>query len=88
MSQSKVKKAVDQWVQPAHLRGGSRDVAQLLCTMHLLITYIPSPESVWDCTNGPPGGTTQVSLATAKPIEVKYCCFMLARVAIDLFLVR
>uniref|UniRef100_A0A7S3GPU5 WW domain-containing protein n=1 Tax=Spumella elongata TaxID=89044 RepID=A0A7S3GPU5_9STRA len=69
--QSKVKKAVDQWVQPANLRGGSRDVAQLLCTMHLLVTYIPSPESVWDCTNGPPGGTTQVSLATAKPIEVK-----------------
>jgi len=65
-----VRKAVDLWVQPPNLRGGSRDVAQLLCTMHHLVTYIPSPESVWDCSNGPAGGTSQVSLATAKPIEV------------------
>lgn len=82
--QSKVRRAVEQWMQPANLRGGSRDLAQLLCTMHQLVTYIPSAESVWDCScsGSSVSSTAQVSLATAKPIEVSQLLFIMCMVFI------
>ena len=64
--QSKVKRAVDQWMNPPGSRSG-RDLAQLLCSLHTIVTYIPSPDSVWDSSSA---GGVAVTLGTAKPMEV------------------
>lgn len=66
LPQSKVKRAVDQWMNPPSSRSG-RDLAQLLCSLHTIVTYIPSPEAIWDTSST---GGVPVTLSTAKPVEV------------------
>ena len=44
-----------------------RDLAQLLCTLHTVVTYIPSPEAIWDASSN---GGVPPTLSTAKPVEV------------------